>query len=533
MIELRLEPEAFSYLNNGKILQAGSGEGDFTKEPVGDIVSVIYRKDNNIEVCTHIMTDFDGRVTPERRKKVLHPIYIGQIPVLLSGGTFSVDGIDYSLGIRETNISTGDLHEHKSDVLCTAVKGRFTAANQTELESRLSEYCAVISQVYLHLYDPRNTEKLVGKDKKLSPSQVEIANSPTNVKIEASKRTLTFDQYADETGPRSRFLQDLKSCHYEGELCVMQQLQEQNMAKAAVGGVEKSIKSAENSPLVKVKWSEVGGFRKQKEQARRFLDDVLDPESMRYSGRDPAEKGGMIFIGPSGFGKSFFARACATEAIERWEGESRYLYTTYGKVASKYRGQEAINARKEAEKIERLISKGIFVVYLFEEVQSVGEREEDWKPANEYLNELLAQMGNFNYSNCLIMAATARSVSDLDPQLIRPGRFGEHVIFKAPLSVGDATDILKKVTKKSERIALEAGNKKLLSADFDYRAIGKELTDFSPSEIGQVVETALTVRTKWYRRSNKWEPLTLDSFEDTIQTYRAVRLREKTNADQL
>ncbi len=523
MIEYKLAPNAYHALESGKVLQAGGENFDIDDtKPVGDIISLVVKSGLEVEVYTHLQTSWSGRVTKARRRKVTHPINIGNTPFLLRSGGFVHEGISYEYNIRETYAGAGDMINHKSDVLCTVVKGKFNAHGQEELSKKVQKYFDVVNQFYIHLNDPRNTEKKVGEGPGLSKSQLNMLKKPVSYKFKPPARTLEF--YDCELPDFE--LQELKSLH-QPKLSVLE-------VAAAIGRGGEIRNRRGESKLEKVSWDEVGGFQAQKEQARRFVRQVLNPETAGYSGRDPAEKGGMIFLAPTGWGKSFFARACATEAMESYKGKSHYIRATYGNTGSMWRNQEAAMIAADFRMLREWAQAGDLAIYFLEEIQSTAERDEGPQKSNELLDELLAQTGDFDYTNVLMMAATARDLGKIDSQLVRGKRFGEHVFMGPPITEYDATDILTKIITKREKTARMKGNENLIDTDgFSYEALGAQLLDFSPTEIWYVVEDALSIRGEEYGQSGTWAPLTVDFLTERIKVTRSRRVGQSADVNGL
>jgi hypothetical protein len=508
MINYHLPPYAFESLDSGKPLMAG-GEDYEQQEtgPIGDIVVWLCRENRGFSIYTHIQTRWDGRLTDAIRQSALIPVRFGENTSHLDIGGFSQDNIIYSFNTLETIVGRVELYEHKSDVICTALNGTFDAGSQEELEHMIQIYAIVANQFYTHFFDKSHAPPA---------------------------REMIFREIPDKIG---NLMCCLQTVHYPKPS--LDPITSPDEKRAYFGGIDESDGEPNQEPFddmyTEVKWQEIGGFKRQKEQVMLFVDNWLDPESVRYAGLEPEKAGGMLFLGPSGWGKSMFADAAATYASEKVEKDVYYLFRSYGRVASIFRGGEAISLREDFRRIKGLNDKGERVIYFFEEVQSVGERNESSvnKSGNELLDQLLVELTRVDYGMTLVMASTARDKSKVDPQLLRPGRLGEHVYFSPPITPEDASDIVRAIIEKNIAIASSNGNNEYISEGIDYSSVGSQMTDFSPADIDKAIREALNPKMARYRKERIWVPFSTEDILAGARIIRARRINASVDVDRL
>jgi transitional endoplasmic reticulum ATPase len=133
---------------------------------------------------------------------------------------------------------------------------------------------------------------------------------------------------------------------------------------------------------------------------------------------------GVLLHGPSGVGKTFIAKATAGEFA------LNFVHVTSGELISKWLGESARNVAE----VFRVAATNVPCLLLFDEFDSVARRRED-DPDNEsrrVVNQLLTSLEEYRtVSELIVMAATNR-LEQLDPAVVRPGRFDRHIRVDLP-----------------------------------------------------------------------------------------------------
>jgi cell division protease FtsH len=190
---------------------------------------------------------------------------------------------------------------------------------------------------------------------------------------------------------------------------------------------------------------DIGGYDKVKKRLRQEILDVLTRRDAATSEEDASRleeliPRGMIFWGPPGTGKTFFAKAMATalgaaitivsgpELKSKWVGES----------------EEALRhvfykARQSAPSI-----------IVFDELDSFATARGTYTGSgveHSMVNQLLTEMDGFHKEELVFVVGTTNFVESLDPALLRPGRFEFHLYIPYP-DADDRREILKIFDKK-------------------------------------------------------------------------------------
>src|SRR5919206_5043502 len=172
-----------------------------------------------------------------------------------------------------------------------------------------------------------------------------------------------------------------------------------------------------------VTWNDVAGLEEAKEELREVADFLRHPERFAQLGaRIPK---GILLYGPPGTGKTLLAKAIANEA-----GAKFYLQSASAFVEM-FAGLGAARIRKLFEEARKNAPAIVFI----DELDAVGaqrtghgfSREQD-----QTLNQLLVELDGFGLRDQVVVMGASNRLQDLDPALLRPGRFDRQVLVQQP-----------------------------------------------------------------------------------------------------
>src|ERR671935_396753 len=167
-----------------------------------------------------------------------------------------------------------------------------------------------------------------------------------------------------------------------------------------------------------VTWADVAGVDEVRAELQEVVDFLKDPRRFeRLGARVPK---GILLHGPPGTGKTLLAKAAAHES-----GASFYAASASSFVE--------MFAGLGAARIRRLFKdarKNAPAIVFIDELDAVGvarsghsfNREQD-----QTLNQLLVELDGFAGGEQVVVMAASNRLQDLDPALLRPGRFDRQV----------------------------------------------------------------------------------------------------------
>src|SRR5438874_9215879 len=173
----------------------------------------------------------------------------------------------------------------------------------------------------------------------------------------------------------------------------------------------------------KVTWTDVAGLEEAKQELAEVVDFLRDPGRFEQLGARVPK--GILLYGPPGTGKTLLAKAIASEA-----GASFYLQSASAFVEM-FAGLGAARIRKLFEEARQNAPSIVFI----DELDAVGaartghgfNREQD-----QTLNQLLVELDGFQEREQVVVMGASNRLQDLDPALLRPGRFDQQVLIVAP-----------------------------------------------------------------------------------------------------
>ncbi len=242
---------------------------------------------------------------------------------------------------------------------------------------------------------------------------------------------------------------------------------------------QRRLEPADNELVTDVpdtKFSNIAGYETLKNDSKFILDFLKNPKAYEKIGaRLP---NGVLFYGPPGTGKTLMARAIAGEA-------SVPFYKVNGSdFVELYVG---LGARRVRNLYKTARENAPCIVFI-DEVDSIGGARGGFKGSSEddkTLTALLNELDGFSAKKGVITIAATNRLQDLDPALVRPGRFDRHVAVPLP--------------NKEERLEILDlyKNGKKLSPSIDIEKLASKTIGFSPSELENLLnESAIKAVTR-------------------------------------
>ena len=209
-------------------------------------------------------------------------------------------------------------------------------------------------------------------------------------------------------------------------------------------------------------FSDIAGLKEVKNDMKCIVDFLVNSEKYKAAGAKPPK--GIILYGPPGTGKTLLAKAVANEA------DVPFLYMSGSEFIEMYVG---VGAKRVRELFARARKESPCIIFI-DEIDAIGGTRHDHDNGEDRktINALLTEMDGFKESENIIVVGATNRIEDLDPALLRPGRFTNKYCVPLPETVEERLEI----------IDLYAKNKKF-DESVSFKDIARETVGFSPAKI--------------------------------------------------
>ncbi|MCP4649331.1 MAG: AAA family ATPase [PVC group bacterium] len=181
---------------------------------------------------------------------------------------------------------------------------------------------------------------------------------------------------------------------------------------------------------LKIPFSSVIGIDEAKQEALELVQLLRDRTLIKKIGGKVLR--GILMVGPPGCGKTYLAKAIATEA------GIPFLSMAGSEFVEIFVGVGAQRIRKVFNKAKRYARfEGACIIFI-DEIDAVGRSRSfsfmGGQETNNTLNQLLVEMDGLSSKeqNVIVVAATNAEESVLDAALLRPGRFDRKIYIDRP-----------------------------------------------------------------------------------------------------
>lgn len=229
---------------------------------------------------------------------------------------------------------------------------------------------------------------------------------------------------------------------------------------------------------VNVKWDEVIGMENAKRDAWEIVELLRDQTRLKHIGGNIVK--GTLFLGPPGCGKTYLAKAIATEAGLPFLSAvgSEFVGMIVGLGAAKMK-----HLFKTARKLADI--EGGCIIFIDEIDSFARPRQEDHgyggvMSNNATINQFLTELDGLRKkeNNIIVMAATNVNEEDLDSGIMRSGRFDRKIRVEKPSTI-ERLELIKFYLKKID-------HEPNLNVDY----IAEKAMWFSASDIENMVREA-------------------------------------------
>src|SRR2546421_11913321 len=218
-----------------------------------------------------------------------------------------------------------------------------------------------------------------------------------------------------------------------------------------------------------VTWNDVAGVEEVRSELMEVVDFLRHPKRFeRLGARVPK---GILLYGPPGTGKPLLAKAVAHESGAAFFSQSASAFVEM------FAGLGASRIRRLFKEARKRAPSVVFI----DELDAVGaartghgfNREQD-----QTLNQLLVELDGFGVTDQVVVMGASNRLQDLDPALLRPGRFDRQMLVAPPDLAG------------REEILLVHTRGKPLAADVDLSIIARQTAGLTGADLANICNEA-------------------------------------------
>jgi len=204
------------------------------------------------------------------------------------------------------------------------------------------------------------------------------------------------------------------------------------MFKKGAGSFTHTKKKSVSGEEINITWNDVIGMDEAKEEALEIVNLIKDRAQLQRIGGRILR--GLLMLGPPGCGKTYLAKAIATEA------KIPFIAMSGSEFVEMFVGVGAGRIRSLFKTARRLSEFQGGCIIFIDELDALGARRGldagfgGTTEHNQTLNQLLVEMDGLKEkdSNIVIIGATNAPQDILDAALLRPGRFDRKIYVDRP-----------------------------------------------------------------------------------------------------
>jgi cell division protease FtsH len=170
-------------------------------------------------------------------------------------------------------------------------------------------------------------------------------------------------------------------------------------------------------------WADVAGVEEVRGELMEVVEFMREPKRFERLGAKVPK--GLLLYGPPGTGKTLLAKAVAHES------GANFYSASASSFVEMFAGLGAARIRKLFNEARKNAPAIVFI----DELDAVGatrsghgfNREQD-----QTLNQLLVELDGFENARQVVVMGASNRIQDLDPALLRPGRFDRQLLVPPP-----------------------------------------------------------------------------------------------------
>ncbi len=217
-------------------------------------------------------------------------------------------------------------------------------------------------------------------------------------------------------------------------------------------------------------WADVAGVEEVRDELMEVVEFMRDPKRFARLGAKVPK--GLLLYGPPGTGKTLLAKAVAHES------GAHFYSASASSFVEMFAGLGAARIRRLFNEARKNSPAIIFI----DELDAVGaqrtghgfNREQD-----QTLNQLLVELDGFEGAEQVVVMGASNRIQDLDPALLRPGRFDRSLLVPPPDLAG-----------REAILRVHTRGKPLNIDDIDLGTVARQTSGLTGAELANICNEA-------------------------------------------
>ncbi len=217
-------------------------------------------------------------------------------------------------------------------------------------------------------------------------------------------------------------------------------------------------------------WADVAGVEEVRGELMEVVEFMREPKRFQRLGAKVPK--GLLLYGPPGTGKTLLAKAVA------FESGANFYSASASSFVEMFAGLGASRIRKLFTEARKNSPAIIFI----DELDAVGAQRSGHgfnREQDQTLNQLLVELDGFEGAEQVVVMGASNRIQDLDPALLRPGRFDRQLLVSPPDLAG--REAILRVHTRGKPLNLD---------DVDLGVVARQTSGLTGAELANICNEA-------------------------------------------